>query len=567
MAPGRQDDMNDSGSAVTGAGGEVTPSAPQRTSRDATDSTRTQPAQDPDVQLTEISLPGESGSRPPSILVDLEQSVLGDFRLLRRLGAGGMAEVYLAEQISLKRQVAIKVLRGHAVADESYVARFQREALAAASLNHPNIVQVYAVGEQDGIYYIAQEYVHGLNLRQYLARKGPPSAAVAVRIMKQVAAALQAAADAGIVHRDIKPENILLTPKGQVKVADFGLAKVQNDAGNATLTQVGTTMGTPLYMSPEQVSGKPLDHRSDIYSFGVTCYHLLAGRPPFRGQTAVSIAIQHLNDAPRPLAEWRSDLPPKLIQIVERMMQKDPQQRYPSARAILEDLREVERQLRAGMTVGSSGAIGKWSGSWRARLQRWKLSRGRAWAFAASVVIVALAAAIAGARTRNENPFRKPAPTVNRVPKQRNATEQYLLALAQLNNEDAWRAVLDYFPDAYVECRAAESQLALLYLRQRRLEEAETLFRKFTEKREEDPALAAIGYAGLAALATYRGDYEQSQRILTEKLYPLRDLLGDEVRRLVEATVEKNVQKLGDQVSEQYRSFFDEEPGNDRSNP
>ncbi|MDB5335488.1 MAG: serine/threonine protein kinase, partial [Planctomycetaceae bacterium] len=241
-----------------------------------------------------------------------EEVTLGEFRLLRRLGRGGMSEVYLAEQTLLKRHVAIKVLRPELMLDESLRQRFQKEALAVAGLNHPNIVQVYTVGEADGRFYIAQEYVNGQNLREYLTRKGPPDLQVAVHIMKQVAAALQAAGQAGIVHRDIKPENIMLARKGEVKVADFGLAKRSQAADSQQLTQLGTTMGTPLYMSPEQVNGRSVDQRSDLYSFGVTCYHMLSGQPPFRGENAISIALQHLRDTASPLEKLRPDLPPLL---------------------------------------------------------------------------------------------------------------------------------------------------------------------------------------------------------------------------------------------------------------
>ena len=150
------------------------------------------------------------------------------------------------------------------------------------------------------MHYIAQEYVQGLNLRQFLNRKGPPELLIAYHVMRQVAAALAVAGDAGIVHRDIKPENILITRKGEAKVTDFGLAQLAESEQRVQLTQVGITMGTPLYMSPEQINGEPVDHRSDIYSFGVTCYRMLSGRPPFRGETSLTLAMQHLTKTPEP---------------------------------------------------------------------------------------------------------------------------------------------------------------------------------------------------------------------------------------------------------------------------
>ncbi|HID21821.1 MAG TPA: serine/threonine protein kinase, partial [Planctomycetaceae bacterium] len=211
-----------------------------------------------DPRSNGVAMPRSQTGEPASQSVsgagttDLTDTMLGEFRLLRRLGRGGMAEVYLAEQTSLKRFVAIKVMRADFVTEDVYQKRFEREALAAAALNHPNIVQVYAIGEANGVRYIAQEYVHGVNLRQFLNRKGPPALPIALRIMKQGAMALHAAGKAGIVHRDIKPENILITRQGQVKVADFGLAQVTRREDPMHLTRSGSTVGTPLYMSPEQ---------------------------------------------------------------------------------------------------------------------------------------------------------------------------------------------------------------------------------------------------------------------------------------------------------------------------
>ena len=229
---------------------------------------------------------------------DLSGRQLGDFHLLRRLGRGAMADVYLAEQGRLKRRVAVKILKPELAGDRTYLQRFQLEAQAAASLVHANIVQIYEVGCVDQLHYIAQEYVQGQNLREYIARHGPPDLPHALSIMRQVAAALAKAAEQGVVHRDIKPENIMLTAGGEVKVADFGLARLTREGAANDLTQVGITLGTPLYMSPEQVEGKPLDPRSDIYSFGVTCYHMLSGVPPFRGETALGVAVQHLKKQP-----------------------------------------------------------------------------------------------------------------------------------------------------------------------------------------------------------------------------------------------------------------------------
>ncbi len=260
-----------------------------------------------------------SDRRNEPVATDLSGRQLGDYRLLRRLGRGAMAEVYLAEQGSLNRQVAVKVLKRELARDQTYIQRFQREAQAAASLVHANIVQIHEVGCIDGVYFIAQEYVQGLNLRQWMARHGALDLRMALIIMRQVAAALAKAAERGIVHRDIKPENIMLTRSGEVKVADFGLARGPRVGEAVDLTQAGMTMGTPLYMSPEQVEGEPLDSRSDLYSFGVTCYQMLAGSPPFGGETALSVAVQHLKKQPDPLENLRRDLPPALCRIVHKI--------------------------------------------------------------------------------------------------------------------------------------------------------------------------------------------------------------------------------------------------------
>jgi len=253
-----------------------------------------------------------------------------------------MAEVYLAEQRSLRRQVAIKILRRDLARDPQYVSRFHFEAQAAARLVQANIVQIHPVGEVDGLHFIAQEYVNGQNLKQFLHRNGAADVLLAVNVMRQVAAALTCAADQGVTHRDIKPENILIGSRGEAKVVDFGLARVVDDAHRNHRTQAGVAMGTPLYMSPEQVEGKKVDPRSDLYSFGVTCYEMLAGRPPFEGQSALAVAVRHLNDEPVPLNEIRPDVPVELCNVIRKLMAKRPEDRYPSAAALLRELRQLE---------------------------------------------------------------------------------------------------------------------------------------------------------------------------------------------------------------------------------
>ncbi len=278
---------------------------------------------------------GESESQ-----IDLTGQALGGFTILRRLGRGGMADVYLARQDSLDRNVALKVLKPDLAQDQSYIERFTREAQAAAKLVQANIVGVYEVGEIEGFHFIAQEYVVGRNLREYLARHGAVKPVMAKNILRQVTLALQKAEALGVTHRDIKPENIMLSPSGEVKVADFGLARV-NDSTDKHLTQIGITMGTPLYMSPEQVEGNDVDVRSDIYSLGITAYHMLAGQPPFDGENALAIAVQHINSIAADLNVIRPDIPIELVQLIEKMIAKSPENRPQSAGQLLKAIQNI----------------------------------------------------------------------------------------------------------------------------------------------------------------------------------------------------------------------------------
>jgi serine/threonine-protein kinase len=272
----------------------------------------------------------------------LSGRTLGDYVVGRRLGRGGMGEVYLARQVSLDRDVALKVLPADADADPVALARFEAEAQAAARLSHPNIVHVYAVGHVEGVRFIAMEYVAGRTLRDRL-RDDPPTIPAAVEIMRQAARALAAAGAAGLVHRDIKPDNLLLGPDGQVKVADFGLCLRPDSA--APLTRTGVTLGTPMYMSPEQVQGRALNHRSDLYSLGVTFYHLLAGRPPFRAENSVALALKHVHETPPPLQPLRPEAPPALVALVERLLEKDPARRPADAAEVVRVLDRVAHAL------------------------------------------------------------------------------------------------------------------------------------------------------------------------------------------------------------------------------
>jgi serine/threonine-protein kinase len=282
---------------------------------------------------------------------DLTGRILGDFQVERLLGRGGMGEVYLATQITLKRPVALKVLRPDCLSKGAYLSRFKTEATTIAKLNHPSIVHVYTIGDVDQkIHFIAMEYVEGTNLREYIRRKGALDVPLALSIMRQAAQAIGAAGEEGVIHRDVKPENILVTRRGRVKVADFGLCR-DIDAGDLHVTQEGVTVGTPLYMSPEQVQGHSLDHRSDLYSLGVTFYHMLAGVPPFEAETAVALALKHVREIPRSLLIHRPDLPIELDRIVMKLMAKDPGSRFQSAAELLAELSKVRDAVQAGTTA------------------------------------------------------------------------------------------------------------------------------------------------------------------------------------------------------------------------
>jgi serine/threonine-protein kinase len=428
-----------------------------------------------------------------------------------------MAEVWLAEQTSLKRNVALKLLRRDLTDDQTYIRRFETEAKAAAGLNHANIVQVYAVGQLDGQHYIVQEYVQGQTLRTLLQRKGPLDMTVAMHIMRQVAAALQAAAERGIVHRDIKPENIMLTRKGEVKVADFGLAQL-TQGEPLHLTQEGVTMGTPLYMSPEQVKGNKLDQRSDIYSFGVTSYHMLAGRPPFQGETAVSVAVQHLQNEPDALGSLRPDLPRAVCDLVHRMLAKEPDARYPDAKSVGLDVRRILKALKeAGDEDGGTlaelalTAPGQ-SETERAAARRTRLAR------CAMCVLVALAAAGIGWWRRTPDLRLTEAREDPIVKKAGSARDQYLTAMFLGDNEEGWRAVIDHWPEQeHTEWTVRSwEQLALLYIKDRtRAADARLALDKLgSYERSYDERCRAEARLGEAALAAYAGEITQAKAIL-----------------------------------------------------
>ncbi len=485
---------------------------------------------------------------------DFSGRTIGDYELIRRLGRGGMAEVYLARQMSLGRQVAFKVLRTNLSADDKYIRRFQQEARAAASLVHANIVAIHEVGCINGVHFIAQEYVQGQNLKQYLHRNGPADAKVAVRVMRQVAAALHRSAQQNIIHRDIKPENIMLSSAGEVKVADFGLARVGPEGQGLDLTQIGVTMGTPLYMSPEQVEGKPVDPRSDIYSLGVTCYHMLAGRPPFEGDTALSIALQHLKQEPKRLEDLRRDLPPGLCRIVHTMLAKAPADRFQNATELLKELRALRIE---GDEVEWASGLDEWSDAELAALasarseatqqlaavMQSQAVAQRRWRLLTMAVVLLVVVAFGGGAglawlNRPPSLLEIPASQQPRVPQMDSVRSQYIYA-SLVGTEAALRSVEAYFKPALsaenrLYVRRAWQRLGELYLMSRELDMAMEIYTKLADTVEDTEVnFRSVGLAGQAIVYSRRGDKVLAAAKLTEAIPLMRDLNPAEVQALL----------------------------------
>jgi eukaryotic-like serine/threonine-protein kinase len=276
------------------------------------------------------------------------------YRLERRIGAGGMADVYLAEDETLHRRVAIKILADRYTQDDGFVERFRREATAAAGLNHPNIVSIYDRGEAEGTYYIAMEYIEGPTLKEEITSRAPLPEAEAVGYAQQALQALEFAHRRGVIHRDIKPHNMMVTPDGLLKVTDFGIARAANQV---EMTEAGSIVGTAQYLSPEQARGQNVGPQSDIYSLGVVLYELLTGEVPFSGSSAVEIAMKQVNEQPVPPSQKNRLISPALEQVVMRALAKDSALRFHSAREMADELERVRRGLGVSHDTQQATAV------------------------------------------------------------------------------------------------------------------------------------------------------------------------------------------------------------------
>ena len=265
------------------------------------------------------------------------------YEILKTIGEGGMANVYLGHDTILDRNVAIKVLRGDLSNDEKFVRRFQREALSASSLSHPNIVEIYDVGEDDGDYFIAMEYVPGNNLKQLLKKRGNLTVHEVVDIMQQITSAMSVAHDNMIIHRDLKPQNILIMDDGVIKITDFGIAMALN---GTQLTQTNSAMGSVHYFPPEQASGKGATLKSDVYSLGIMMFELLTGELPFKGDTAVEIALKHLKEPVPSVKSINPNIPQSVENVIICATAKNPKNRYNNANEMYQDLLTVLNKER-----------------------------------------------------------------------------------------------------------------------------------------------------------------------------------------------------------------------------
>lgn len=480
-----------------------------------------------------------SGTPPlSSDEVDWTGQVLGEFRILHRLGRGGMGQVYLAEQTSLKRKVALKLLNPELASSDRSLHRFKAEAENVARATHANIVQIYTIGQANGINYLALEYVEGKNLREFIEKKGTPELALGLHIMIQVAAALQRASELGIIHRDIKPENILLTKKGEVKVADFGLSRCfAEQTENASLTQSQITMGTPLYMAPEQVERRPVDPRTDIYSFGVTCYHMFAGTPPFRGTSPIEVAYQHVHKDAQPLAEIRPDLPADLIGIIRKMMAKKPEDRYQTAGEIVRDVNRLRESLNLGtiaaVSISSSFIAAPPTHAWSETPAPVAIP-WRAVAVGSVLAALFFGLGVGWYQQNRDAPTKDPGdvhvqPPIDHKSKKdaRNRLDE--AALKQLVQQYVDAAVPGMVPTGLQH----SMELATLYLQERRFADAEAFFSDLRNPRRSAP-YRYLGKFGPPVVLAFKDEWTESNKQFLDIMQSIEKnekLVGTKVKK------------------------------------
>lgn len=541
-----------------------------------------------------------SDTRPDTQPVQLgEGELVGAYRIERPIGSGGMAEVFYAIHEGLQRPAAIKVLRASLATDEVHLQRFMQEARAAASLIHPNIVQVYDVGQDGEHRYIAQEYIPGSNLRQYMSHNGSPAESRApegnapqpietgeieahasdaqlseteaskaqgkggggsssnntvanvastqdrqlgiaetLSILLQILAALNKSAKSGIVHRDIKPENIMLTTDGEVKVADFGLARVLL-GDDPQLTRAGTTLGTPMYMSPEQIQEGQVDIRSDLYSLGVTLFHMLAGQPPYLGETPLALAMKHVQ-APIPdVRQLRDDLPDSLVDLIVRLLAKEPADRFENPGEVLDFLSKNRSGDLAAIwpeeTVPLPRArVSQVAGPMQATmLLQSKLRKARQesrakWGRRAAGLAVVLLALVAGAAI-TFRPFQlfegSPTDIYKDIVRQTSAHKQYQFALLSndLDRFAKWEAVEYYFPKsesrtARMYAGMASIQLARALQNKLDYDGAREVLRKTTTDPEMNDLYRALAFLQMAMVDEDDGDIDNMEKNLQEAI-------------------------------------------------
>src|SRR5215470_10862338 len=290
---------------------------------------------------------------------DMQIEVLGErYQIQDPIGRGGMATIYRGRDMRTDRVIAIKLLREVYSTDPKFVTRFQREAKAASSLQHPNIVQVYDYGQSEGNYFIVMEYIEGTDLRRYLRSRGVLAIDRAVIITHDIALGLGAAHRRQIVHRDVKPQNILVGRDGSIKLTDFGIASVYKDINAERLTTTGMTLGTVQYYAPEQAQGEIVNPAADVYALGIVMYEMLTGRTPFDGDTPVAVAMQHIQDLPTPPSQFNPSIPPALETIIMRCLEKIPEMRYRDGNSLARAIESLNGGDGEGVTLASTSSGG-----------------------------------------------------------------------------------------------------------------------------------------------------------------------------------------------------------------